>query len=386
MLGFSTIVAFVASAAALLYVKDLRLPYPCFQVVQAIPSEQRPAPSDLQGPYAINLHLQKAKKLFENEISGVETVSISQEGTLYLPDKLGQIWTSKDGGRGKLEQLGYAGGRPLGGHVYANGDAIFCDMIKGLVRVNGTSGLTTILAKRVSLTASKTPGSEIIFADDLDVASDGTVYFTTLTDVPPIPASTNEYDALKPCVLNILQGSAQGRLLSYKPSTGFTQVLADNIWQANGVAVSQDETFVVVASTGSTRLYRYWLKGSKAGALEIFLDNLPGFPDGVSKASDGNFWVAINSAPVPKVVGVTMGSRFLRWVVGWVPALAGELNAYGLILKVSPRGKVLQSFHDPSGTISMVTAVTEYNGKLYTGHLSRDYITVLDLKDVPSLE
>ena len=73
----------------------------------------------------------------------------------------------------------------------------------------------------------------------------------------------------------------------------------------------------------------------QTGALEIFLDNLPGFPDGVSKASDGNFWVAINSAPVPKVVGVTMGSRFLRWVVGWVPALAGELNAYGLILKVS---------------------------------------------------
>jgi len=60
-----------------------------------------------------------------------------------------------------------------------------------------------------------------------------------------------------------VQGSAQGRLMSYNPSTGFTQVLADNIWQANGVAVSQDETFVVVASTGSTRLYRYWLKGSK---------------------------------------------------------------------------------------------------------------------------
>ena len=71
MLGFSTIVAVVASAAALLYVKDLRLPYPCFHVVQTVPSEQRAAPSDLQGPYAINLHLQKAKKLFENEISGV---------------------------------------------------------------------------------------------------------------------------------------------------------------------------------------------------------------------------------------------------------------------------------------------------------------------------
>ena len=56
-----------------------------------------------------------------------------------------------------------------------------------------------------------------------------------------------------------------------------------------------------------------------------------------------------------------------------------------VLLQVSPTGKVLQSFHDPSGNISMVTAVTEYGGKLYTGHLSRGYITVLDLKDVPSL-
>lgn len=77
--------------------------------------------------------------------------------------------------------------------------------LQGLILVNGTSGLTTILAKRVSLSAAKTPGSEIIFADDLDVASDGTVYFSTLTDVPPIPGPTNEHDALRPCVLNLMQ-------------------------------------------------------------------------------------------------------------------------------------------------------------------------------------
>ena len=71
MLGFSTLVAVVAAAVGLLYVKDLRLPYPCFQVVQTIPSEQIGAPSDLRGPYAINLHLQKAKKLFEHQLSGV---------------------------------------------------------------------------------------------------------------------------------------------------------------------------------------------------------------------------------------------------------------------------------------------------------------------------
>lgn len=381
----STVIALVAAAAGLLYVKDLRLPYPCFDIVQSIPSEQAGAPSDLRGPYAINHILNRTTKLFENQISGVETVSIGHDGTLYLPDKFGRIWTSTNGGQGQLEELGYAGGRPLGGYVYGNGDAIFCDAIKGLVSVSKASGLTAIVTKRVSPSASKRPGLELNFADDLDVASDGTVYFSTLTDVPLLPSRTGEYDALKPCVLNVLQGGAQGRLLSYNPNTGLTQVLAENIWQANGVAVSHDETFVVVASTPSMRLYRYWLKGSKAGSLEVFLDNLPGFPDGVSKASDGDFWVAINSAPVPKVWGVLMKSRVLRWVSAWVPGLAGELNEYGLILKVSPRGKVLQSLHDPSANVAMVTAVTEYNGKLYTGHLTKDYITVLDLKDVPSI-
>lgn len=71
MLGFSSVVAAVAAIAALFYVKDLRLPYPCFQTVQTVPSAQLAAPSDLQGPYAINLHLQKATKLFENQIYGI---------------------------------------------------------------------------------------------------------------------------------------------------------------------------------------------------------------------------------------------------------------------------------------------------------------------------
>jgi len=75
MLGFSTLVAVIAAVAGLLYVKDLRLPYPCFQVVQTVSSEQIAAPSDLRGPYGVNLHLQKATKIFENQISGVGAFS-----------------------------------------------------------------------------------------------------------------------------------------------------------------------------------------------------------------------------------------------------------------------------------------------------------------------
>ena len=77
----------------------------------------------------------------------------------------------------------------------------------------------------------------------------------------------------------------------------------------------------------------------QAGSLELFLDNLPGLPDGVSRASDGNFWVAINSAPVPKAFGVLMSSRILRWINAWVPL--ASINDYGLILKVCAAFKLL---------------------------------------------
>jgi sugar lactone lactonase YvrE len=46
-------------------------------------------------------------------------------------------------------------------------------------------------------------------------------------------------------------------------------VVADGIWFANGVALSRDESFIVVAETFGCRLLRHWLKGEKAGSTEV---------------------------------------------------------------------------------------------------------------------
>ena len=37
------------------------------------------------------------------------------------------------------------------------------------------------------------------------------------------------------------------------------------------------------------RIQKYWLKGDKAGTSEIFVENLPGFPDNVSSNEEGIF-------------------------------------------------------------------------------------------------
>lgn len=51
------------------------------------------------------------------------------------------------------------------------------------------------------------------------------------------------------------QARLTGRLLKYEPRSGRTSVLASGIWFANGIALSQDESYIALAETlGSTLL------------------------------------------------------------------------------------------------------------------------------------
>lgn len=61
-----------------------------------------------------------------------------------------------------------------------------------------------------------------------------------------------------------MQASHTGRLLRYDPASGRTDVLADGLWFANGVALAPDGSYVVVAETMRARLLRVWLRGTQA--------------------------------------------------------------------------------------------------------------------------
>ena len=72
-----------------------------------------------------------------------------------------------------------------------------------------------------------------------------------------------------------------GRLLSYDPRGDSVTAVLYPLYFANGVAVSPNGDYVLVVETGRYRVIRYWLKGPRRGEREIFIDNLPGFPDGI---------------------------------------------------------------------------------------------------------
>ncbi|GFR47987.1 hypothetical protein Agub_g9811, partial [Astrephomene gubernaculifera] len=147
-----------------------------------------------------------------------------------------------------------------------------------------------------------------------------------------------------------------------------------------------DESWVAVVETSRLRVLRHWLKGPQAGTTDVLIDRLPGFPDGISRASDGNLWVAL-VAPVtalPKLLKY----KALRVLLAYLPAWARPpIKSWGAVLKVSPTGQPLQLLMDPDGsTVAHVSSVNEHNGRLYFGNVKDNYVSYMDLKDVPPLD
>lgn len=81
------------------------------------------------------------------------------------------------------------------------------------------------------------------------------------------------------------------RLIRYNAAEKKNEVLLRNLGFANGVKLSDDESFVIVAETLMSRLVKYHLKGPKAGQHEILIEALPGLPDNIHSDGHGGFLV-----------------------------------------------------------------------------------------------
>jgi sugar lactone lactonase YvrE len=306
-----------------------------------------PAP-ELAGPYAPNDALTRGRRLLDGIGRGPEDVAFDAEGRLYTGFEDGRIFRMAPPD-GEPELYADTGGRPLGLVFDASGRLLVADARRGLLAV-AADGVIEILATQAG-------GVPFGFTDDLDLAPDGTVCFSD--------ASTKfGYGEDR---LDLLEHGGHGRLMAYVPGTGEVRVLLDGLQFANGVAVARDGSFVLVAETGAYRIRRYWLAGPAAGADEVFIDNLPGFPDNINLTEDGRLWVALPSPRVPAVDRLAP-HPFLRRVVIRLPeALQPDAIRHGFALEVDAGGRPVRSLQDPSGTVALVTTVMERDGRIYLG-------------------
>lgn len=213
---------------------------------------------------------------------GPEDVAVRPgEGRIYTGIGDGNI-LSIDPASGETRFFANTGGRPLGVSFDAMGDTLYvADAKLGLLSVDRTGS--------VNVLANEADGEPVTFADNLDVAGNGDVWFS---------APTRDH-SLAQVALDVWDSRPSGRLLKYDPRTKTASVVLDNLFYANGVALAQDDSFVLVAEFLAFRITRYWLDGEHKGTHDVFVDGLPGYPDNITRTPDGRFLVGLSLQRVP---------------------------------------------------------------------------------------
>ncbi|XVE70724.1 hypothetical protein DITRI_Ditri10aG0093700 [Diplodiscus trichospermus] len=323
--------------------------------------EQPPA-SSVSAPPSNN-QLQRVTKLGEGLLEGPEDVAADENGTLYTATRDG--WIRRLHTNGSWENWKKLQSNTLLGITTSKGGGlIVCDCDKGLLKVTEDS---------VSVVASHFNGSEIRFADDVIEASDGSLYFSV--------ASTKFQ--LNNWYLDVLEAKPHGQLLKYDPTTGETSIVLDGLGFANGVALSEEEDYLVVCETWRFRCLKYWLKGERKGETDIFVENLPAGPDNINRAPDGSFWIALIQLTCEEMEYVHT-SKALKKIISNFPKLTELINCVrkkATVINVAADGNIIKRFDDPNGTVmSFVTTALEFEDNLYLGSLNSNFIGKLPLK------
>ena len=307
-----------------------------------------PKAPGLKGPFQKNSNL-VVEERWLTDGQGPEDVAVDASGNAYAGLEDGRIVRFGPEG-GDPVVVAETGGRPLGIEVDSEERLVVCDADKGLLRID--EGIVETLVAAFE-------GVPLKFCNNAAIGADGTIYFS----------DTSTSYGIADYRLDIAEHRPTGRLFAYDPATGKTQKVLDGLYFANGVALAEDESFVLVAETGAYRITRLWLSGDLAGQSDTFIDNLPGFPDNLSRGTDGTFWVAMPT-PRDKALDLLMRlPKLRRLVLGLPERLQPQPARFGFVLGLDRHGNVTHNLQDPSGSFAMVTGVREHDGWLYLGSL-----------------
>ncbi|MEO0818675.1 MAG: SMP-30/gluconolactonase/LRE family protein [Pseudomonadota bacterium] len=294
---------------------------------------------------------------------GPEDVALGPDGRIYMALHSGRI-AALTLETETFETITDTGGRPLGIEFDGEGTLWIADAYIGLLAMSPDGDLTTIATET-------SDGSPILYADDLDIAADGKVYFS---DASTRFGAKEIGDTLAASILDLMEHSDNARVLVYDPADGTTTTLVEGLTFANGIAQSADERFLMIAETGGYFIHRFDLE---TGAIEPFVGPLPGFPDNVNDNPDGTFWSGLAS-PRNTTMDDASDRPFVRKIAMRVPFMAPAPERYGAVFRFDAYGTVLETLQDPTGAYASTTgAITLPDGRIVVSSLTEPRIGIL---------
>ena len=299
-------------------------------------------------------------------LSAITEVPVGTAPEHVACDAEGRLYTSLDGGAvlrsdtgSEWSEFGNTGGRPLGLRPDGQGGLWIADSMAGLLHMDANGAITVL--------ATELGGEPLRFVDDLDVDSNGRIWFSD---------ASQRFDYTQ-VALDFFEGSRTGRLLRYDPATRQTEVMMDGLFFANGVTLGPNEDYVLVNETGMGRVHRLWLKGERAGQRDVFVDELPGTPDNIRFDGENTFWIAMPSlrASLDSLASLPRLRALLSFLpIPWLEAAAQPAS---FVIGVNLEGEVIHNLQDQDNPFHYITGVTPCGDTLYLGSLETEAIGIL---------
>jgi ribose transport system permease protein len=318
-------------------------------------------------PYALNDKLRNVEIIGLGEIEGPEDVILDRDDNLYCGTRLGDIVRFFGPDHKRSEIFAHIGGHPLGMAFDRAGNLLVCIGGMGLYQVAPDKTVTKLTDETNRSWMSVVDDSRLRLADDLDIAPDGRVFFSE---------ATIRYEQ-EDWATDALESRPSGRMIVYDPKRNYTHTDIPKIIFANGVCMCRDGQSFLFAESWTCSILRYWFDGPKKGKTERVISDLPGYPDNINRASDGNYWMALLGMRTPALDLAMRMPGFRRRMARRVAPdqwLYPNINT-GCVVKFSDKGEILESLWDLGGeNHPMITSMREHRGWLYLGGVSNNRI------------
>ncbi|WP_183041112.1 SMP-30/gluconolactonase/LRE family protein [Salipaludibacillus neizhouensis] len=316
-----------------------------------------------------------------NRLAGMEFIELDnykqpehivyRKNWLYAAMKDGEIIRVRPDGS-ERDVVVDTGGGPLGFAFDSKGALIIADPLYGdhggLLRVTNTDG-----EAEIELLTDSHEGNPIHFPDAVVVAKNGLIYFS---DASSLVKAKEIGDVGKAGELDILANSSTGRVLEYNPKTQQTRVLMNDLSFANGIALSEDEQYLLINETGKYRVWKLDVTAVNISAFEqnisakIVIDNLPGLPDNIMQGEDGRYWIGL-ILPRNDFLDYSANKPWLRSIAMRLPNfLLPKGNGYSHVIAINESGDILADLQDSGSSYTEITGATESDDKLFFHHLN----------------
>ncbi|MBX3240369.1 MAG: SMP-30/gluconolactonase/LRE family protein [Chitinophagaceae bacterium] len=322
------------------------------------------------GIHAPNTGLSNVNVASMGEFREPEQIGIGPDGMLYTGVRGGKVLRMNQD-MSDIEVFADTHGRVLGFAFDTAGNMIAADAMQGLISIN-PNGRITLLSDEVN-------GSKYLYPDAVAIAPNGKIYLTDAST--RFPAKKWGSDLAN--MLDMMEQSATGRIIEFDPATQSTRILAHGLSFPNGMLVSNDQKYLFVAETAR---YRIWKISLAADNLDVntpsdkatlLLENLPGFPDNLTRGLDGRIWVGF---PGPRDNSLDNTSPFMRKLLLRLPdSFMPAPVRHGHVLAFTEEGKIVADLQDTTGKVAETTGVTETKDRIYIHHID-------ELPGIPWLE